>query len=212
MTAPLIGIERHRIDTDGRGVTTLVAFHGCTLRCRYCLNPQCLDSSMACRIVTPQELKEEVSIDSLYFAATGGGVTFGGGEPLMRSGFIREFCECAEPEWMISIETALNVSTEHLEEVLPYADHYFVDVKDMDCGIYRSYTARSNALVKENLKLLARHVPQEKITIRLPLIQGYNSEEQRAESRRTLEEMGFCNFDLFSYIKKEHQDKEGRYE
>ena len=38
--APLIGISRLRIRTDGHGVTTLVAFHGCPLRCKYCLNPQ----------------------------------------------------------------------------------------------------------------------------------------------------------------------------
>ena len=40
--APLIGICRHRLTTDGTGVTTLVAFHGCPLHCQYCLNPQCL--------------------------------------------------------------------------------------------------------------------------------------------------------------------------
>ena len=39
MECPIIGISRHRIATDGEGVTTLVAFHGCTLRCQYCLNP-----------------------------------------------------------------------------------------------------------------------------------------------------------------------------
>ena len=43
-TAPLICIDRHRLTIDGEGVTTLVAFHGCPLRCKYCLNPQCLDA------------------------------------------------------------------------------------------------------------------------------------------------------------------------
>ena len=38
--APIIGINRHRLTTDGEGVTTLVAFHGCPLHCKYCLNPQ----------------------------------------------------------------------------------------------------------------------------------------------------------------------------
>ena len=33
----VIGISRHRLGTDGRGITTLVAFHGCPLRCKYCL-------------------------------------------------------------------------------------------------------------------------------------------------------------------------------
>ena len=42
MSIPMIGICRHRLVTDGQGVTTLVAFHGCPLRCKYCLNAQCL--------------------------------------------------------------------------------------------------------------------------------------------------------------------------
>ena len=33
----VIGISRHRLGTDGKGVTTLVALHGCPLRCKYCL-------------------------------------------------------------------------------------------------------------------------------------------------------------------------------
>ena len=78
MVAKIIGIERHRITTDGNGITTLVAFHGCPLRCKYCLNPQCLNEKLICRSTTPQELLEEVRVDNLYFLATGGGVTFGG--------------------------------------------------------------------------------------------------------------------------------------
>ena len=35
--APLIAINRHRMGTDGDGVTTLVAFHGCPLNCQYYL-------------------------------------------------------------------------------------------------------------------------------------------------------------------------------
>ena len=37
----IIGISRHRIQSDGSGIRTLIGFHGCPLRCKYCLNPQC---------------------------------------------------------------------------------------------------------------------------------------------------------------------------
>ena len=37
----IMGISRLRIDTDGEGVTTLVAFYGCPLSCKYCINSQC---------------------------------------------------------------------------------------------------------------------------------------------------------------------------
>ena len=36
---PVFAIERHRITTDGVGVTTLVGAYGCPLQCKYCLNP-----------------------------------------------------------------------------------------------------------------------------------------------------------------------------
>lgn len=43
LEAPLIGIDRHRLATDGDGITTLVAFHECPLRCAYCINAQCFN-------------------------------------------------------------------------------------------------------------------------------------------------------------------------
>ena len=83
-TSYLIGVSRHRIGVDGEeGVTTLVAFHGCPLRCQYCLNPKALSSNGVWKRYTPEELYNHVKQDDLYFRATGGGVTFGGGEPLI---------------------------------------------------------------------------------------------------------------------------------
>ena len=201
MIAPIIGIERHRITTDGQGVTTLVAFHGCPLRCRYCLNPQCFDEERKWRTVSPRELVEEVAVDNLYFVATGGGVTFGGGEPLLRSAFIAEFRRIANPAWNISLETSLNVDTRQLKEVMPYVDHYYIDIKDMNPDTYRQYTGKDNSLVLTNLNLLATDIPQEKITIRLPLIPAYNNSTAREASLKTLQSLGFTTFDLFNYIK-----------
>ena len=204
MKAPIIGIERHRIATDGQGVTTLVAFHGCPLHCRYCLNPQCHADNTPVRTVTPQELYEELSVDSLYFLATGGGVTFGGGEPLLYSDFIHNFCRIVPQEWNICIETSLNAGHSHMEKLLPHIAHWYIDIKDMDDRIYHKYTGKSNNQVIENLKLLASHTPQEHITIRLPLIPNYNNEKHRETNINTLKNMGFENFDLFDYILHEH--------
>ena len=53
--------------TDGDGVTTLVAFHGCPLRCRYCLNPQSLVSPERHGVYTAEQLYEATKIDELYF-------------------------------------------------------------------------------------------------------------------------------------------------
>lgn len=131
---PLIGIKRHCLATDGEGVTTLVAFHGCTLRCKYCLNPQCLHPEGVWRRYTPAQLYEEVNRDELYFPATGGGITFGGGEPCLQSDFIGEFREWCGPEWRIAVETSLNVPRRYLERLLPVVNHYYADIKDTDPG------------------------------------------------------------------------------
>ncbi len=144
---PIIGIERHRLTTDGEGITTLVAFHGCTLRCKYCLNPQCLDADRVLRVISAPELVDELMIDNLYFLATGGGVTFGGGEPLLRPEFIEECAALMPKEWKINIETAFNVPLANIEVVHPFVNHYIIDIKDMSPDIYSAYTGRSNQRV-----------------------------------------------------------------
>ncbi|PJI19793.1 pyruvate formate lyase-activating protein [Prevotella intermedia] len=201
--APIIGINRHRLTTDGEGVTTLVAFHGCPLHCKYCLNPQCFSPDGVLRTITPSELYSEVEIDDLYFMATGGGICFGGGEPLLHSKFIVEFAKIMNPEWNIVLETSLNVPLKQLEMVAPLVKEFVVDVKDMDEQTYKAYTTQGNVLVTNNLKWLAENGYAAKTLIRLPLIPYYNTEAAQKESRKQIKNMGFHRFDKFEYIVKQ---------
>ena len=200
--APIIGIDRHRLTTDGKGVTTLVAFHGCPLHCKYCLNPQCLSPNGVLRTITPSELYSEVEIDDLYFVATGGGICFGGGEPLLRSEFIVEFAKIMNPEWCIILETSLNVPLKQLEMVAPLIKEFIVDVKDMNEQTYETYTTQSNRLVTSNLKWLVENGYTDRTLIRLPFIPYYNTKIAQNNSKRLLEEIGFHRFDKFMYRMK----------
>ena len=200
ITAPLIAINRHRLTTDGEGVTTLVAFHGCPLRCEFCLNAQCLQADgVWCRL-TPGELYSEVEIDDLYFMATGGGICFGGGEPLLRSDFIKAFAEIMNPEWKLTIETSLNVPLENVKAIASLVQMWYVDIKDMNPDIYKAYGCKENKQVISNLQWLAANGYADKVIIRLPLIPEYNTDEDRQQSQQQLEKMGFTNFDKFNYI------------
>lgn len=200
ITAPLIAINRHRLTTDGEGVTTLVGFHGCPLRCEYCLNAQCLQADgVWCRL-TPGELYSEVEIDDLYFMATGGGICFGGGEPLLRSDFIKAFAEIMNPEWKLTIETSLNVPLENVKAIASLVQMWYVDIKDMNPDIYKAYGCKENKQVVSNLQWLAANGYADKVIIRLPLIPEYNTDEDRQQSQQQLEKMGFTNFDKFNYI------------
>lgn len=202
--AKIIGIARHRLSTDGDGVTTLVAFHGCPLRCRYCLNPQSLGDGSRFKEYSPQSLYDEVRIDELYFLATNGGVTFGGGEPCLRPDFIREFRGLCGPAWQINLETSLNVPTANIEALLPVINTLIVDIKDMNPDIYRSYTGQGNDLVLDNLRLIADAGRQQDCIVRIPLIPGYNANPDREASRKALEALGFDRFDLFTYQIRKH--------
>ena len=200
ITAPFIAINRHRLTTDGEGVTTLVGFHGCPLHCEYCLNAQCLQADgVWCRL-TPGELYSEVEIDDLYFVATGGGICFGGGEPLLRSEFIKAFAEIMNPEWKLTIETSLNVPLKNVKAIASLVQMWYVDIKDMNPDIYKAYGCKENKQVISNLQWLAANGYADKVIIRLPLIPEYNTDEDRQMSQQQLEEMGFTNFDKFNYI------------
>lgn len=201
---PSIGYDRLRMETDGEGVTTLVCAQGCPLRCRYCINPE---SSRDCgrprHIFTPESLYQLLKIDSLYFLATGGGVTFGGGEPLLYAEFIEAFVRLA-PDWKIYCETSLWVNPGQVERASRVVDHFFVDIKDTDPEIYRAYTDKDFARAGENLRLLLSLVGAERITVRLPLIRGFNTDAHRDRSEALLRSWGLTKFDRFDYRVKEN--------
>ena len=200
----IIGVARHRLSTDGDGVTTLVAFHGCPLRCRYCLNPQSLGDGSRLREYSPQSLYDEVRIDELYFLATNGGITFGGGEPCLRPDFISEFRGLCGPAWQVNLETSLSVPTANIKVLLPVVNTLIIDIKDMNSDIYRNYTGQSNDLVFDNLRLIAESRRQSDCIIRLPLIPNYNTDADRNASRKALEALGFTRFDLFTCQVRKH--------
>ncbi|QUB93402.1 radical SAM protein [Prevotella denticola] len=200
ITAPFIAVNRHRLATDGEGVTTLVAFHGCPLRCRYCLNPQCLQVDGVWRRLTPGELYSEVEIDDLYFIATGGGICFGGGEPLLYPDFIRTFSKLMNPEWKLTVETSLNVPLENIKTIAALVQMWYIDIKDFSPTIYNAYTGKDNTQVIRNLVWLAANGYADKVILRLPLIPEYNTEEDRLLSQQRLEALGFAHFDKFTYL------------
>ena len=197
---PFIGIDRHRLGADGRGVTTLAAFHGCPLRCKYCLNRRCLESAEGLPTYTPEQLFKYVSIDNLYFIATGGGVCFGGGEPLLHSDFIVEFKELCGKSWNITVESSLNVPQEAVAAVVDVVGDFIVDIKESNLDIYRAYTGKEGDRAWDNLRFLLSAVGPRRIMVRVPLIEGYNTEADTAKTIAALTEMGITNIDSFKYL------------
>ena len=194
---PLLALARHRMETDGEGVTTLVAGAGCPLSCAYCINKSVL--CQAPSLVTAAELYEKTRIDDLYFRATGGGLCFGGGESLLHPAFyeaLRPLC----PGWRFSAETSLRVERRSVERAAELFDAFIIDVKSLDPAIYRRYTGRSPGPVWDNLSYLLRRLGPERLRVRLPRIPGYNDAADQDRSEALLRSLGITQIERFSYV------------
>ena len=192
----LLGISRIRIDTDGPGIVTLVGLYKCPLNCAYCIN-----HPLATYVeYTIKELYNEVKVDSLYFEATGGGICFGGHEPLLQQKFIKKFIKLVRKNghnWKFGMETSLNSQLD--EELLKMLDFIIVDIKTINPEIYHQYTKGNNEIVLKNLEFIKDKIPN--IKIRIPIIPEYNDEQDVENTIEYLNNLGYNEnqFDLFVY-------------
>lgn len=192
-----MGINRHRMGTDGKGISTLITFYGCPLNCKYCLNPQCKSESTPCTYIEPNDLVNLLMVDDIYFKSTDGGIVFGGGEPLLNAEYIKEVCDLVPLQWKIRIETSLNVKWDKIELLLPYIDQWIIDIKDSNNEIYKNYTGVDNLKVYDNVLRLNHKTGKEKLLIRIPKIPNYNTEKNIQESVKLYSNLG--NIDIFNY-------------
>lgn len=203
----VLGISRIRTDTDGEGVTTLVVSMGCPLRCAYCINPATWDGSYDKFVpMTADELFNRLKIDNIYFLATGGGIVFGGGEPLLNVDFLEHFFKkYKKTGWKFSLETSLSVPRENLERIYKNIDLFFVDSKDMNKERYELYTKGNYDLFLSNLLFLKEHVEPEKIIVRVPKIYEFHKGNEAEENIQALKDLGIENINVFEYIDPERQ-------
>lgn len=199
---PLLRLARLRMGIDGAGVTTLVAGAGCPLHCRWCINSRLLKEAKP-EEVTAAELLARVKVDDLYFRATGGGVSFGGGEPLLHAAFLKAFRDVAPREWRLRVETSLAVPSAQVRIAAEAADEFIVDCKDMNPEIYHRYTGGDGMQMERNLRLLLELVGAERILVRVPLIPEHNTRADQLRSAAQLQQMGIVRLDLFSYTVRE---------
>lgn len=193
---PLLSLSRLRMEVDGDGVTTLVAGAGCPLSCRWCINREVLQKAPTW--LTPEELIEKTKIDDLYFRATGGGLTFGGGEALLHAAFyaaLRPLC----PDWKLNAETSLQAPRDAVEQAAEVLDAFIVDIKTHDSTIYRAYTGGELAPAWENLRLLLELAGPDRVKVRVPLIPEFNTAEDQKKTAEAVRELGARQIELFPY-------------
>ncbi len=197
---PVFSINRLRMGIDGEGVVTLVGVHGCPLRCKYCLNKAAWRNDIIVQQFTCEELYDAVKEDDLYFRATGGGVTFGGGEAILHSHFIKKFKEKYAQNWNIVLETALNVPSDYVKEAVEGVDFFIIDCKDMNEKIYKDYTGKTSKLVKQNLEYLLDKAGNHRMRVKVPLIPKYNQKADVEKSVQKLQQIGINSIQQIEYV------------
>ena len=126
---------------------------------------------------TADEVFDTIMRDAHYYRATGGGVTFSGGECLLYPTFVGEIARrCREAGVSCAIESAFAVPWEHIEATIPYIDLFFADLKIPDPEKHRTYTGQDNQRIIENIRRLSHKDTH--ITIRIPVIPGINDAEE----------------------------------
>ena len=122
---------------------------------------------------TEDELFGLIAADKPYFDATGGGVTFSGGECMLYPETVASLAKrCRDNGIHVAIDTSGQVPYRHFEAVLPFVDLFLYDVKSLDPDLHRRGTGVDNTLILSNLEKLRKTGKQ--ILIRTPVIPDFN--------------------------------------
>jgi pyruvate formate lyase activating enzyme len=115
--------------------------------------------------------------DAVFYRASGGGVTFSGGEPFARMGLLRRLAEACT---LSGISTAVETSGFFLLgdalETLDWIDDIFIDLKHTDDAIHKQLTGVSNRRIIENILCLDEM--GRALTLRIPLIDAITSTDE----------------------------------
>ena len=126
-----------------------------------------------------QQLFELARRDKPFYESSGGGVTLGGGDPLLQNEPAIELLKmCKENGINTAIETAGNYPWEYLENAAPHCDTIHFDLKAWDNERYRKNTGIGNEQIIKNLQrldsLIAAGGSKAKLIIRTVVLPGRN--------------------------------------
>ena len=140
---------------DGPGIRFVIFVKGCQLRCKYCHNRDTWSTEGA-RLFTADEVLTEIKKYKNYIAASNGGVTVSGGEPLLQPEFVRElFIRCKKEGIHTAIDTSGNVDVENVRSVLELTDLVLLDLKHPDAQRHEDLTGVRNDKIKAFTRYLS---------------------------------------------------------
>ena len=162
------------------------------------------------RQMSVETVFDAVKRDSLFYQASGGGVTVSGGEVLLHPQFVTSLLEiCRRDGIHTCIETSGFGPESALQQMLPFLDYVLFDLKLMNSSKHHQYTGQINELILANARTVAQSRPE--FLFRMPLIPGVNDDQENIrETAEFLHELGqrAARIELMPY----HRLGTGKYE
>jgi pyruvate formate lyase activating enzyme len=134
------------------------------------------------RAYQPDELVELLLRDVTYYDASGGGVTFSGGECTMHPEFLEQILTRLKRRNVhIAIQTSGCFDYGSVSStILPYVDLIYYDIKFADPQKHRKYTGRSNHRIIDNFRRLVR-ARSDSVHARIPLVPGITATRENLQ-------------------------------
>lgn len=173
---------------DGKAVFTEDSIRNC---------PQNLLRYVA-KSYTAKELCDHLSKNFAILNASGGGITFSGGEPLANANFLLECLRQTHGRINRAVQTSGYADTAVFERVLEACDYMLFDLKLADEELHKRYTGVSNRKILQNFATLAKS--GKNFVIRMPMIPTVtDTEENVRRIAEILSQNGVKSIELLPY-------------
>ena len=161
---------------DGPGIRTVIFFNGCSLRCKFCHNPEMF--MMQENNTNVAELVAKIKRFKPYFKGNGG-VTYSGGEPLLQVDFLIELSKALKEEDIhIALDTA-GVGIGKYDEILELVDLVILDIKHLTNAGYEELVSHKMDEFLKFVEVLKKH--NKDLWIRQVVVPGIHDNKEYME-------------------------------
>ena len=161
---------------DGPGIRTVIFFNGCSLRCKFCHNPEMF--MMQENNTNVAELVAKIKRFKPYFKGNGG-VTYSGGEPLLQVEFLIELSKALKEEDIhIALDTA-GVGIGKYDEILELVDLVILDIKHLTNAGYEELVSHKMDEFLKFVDVLKKH--NKDLWIRQVVVPGIHDNKEYME-------------------------------
>lgn len=164
---------------DGPGTRFTLFTSGCPLRCRYCPKPETWYMSDGHR-VTVDDVVAEVAKCRTSLVASGGGVTLGGGEPLLQPAFTGEVLRrCKELGLHTALDTSGCLGYRADDSLLAATDLALLHVKAFDPVVHQRLTGGELAPTLHFARRL--EALGKRVWVRYVLVPGWTDNDEHVD-------------------------------